>query len=283
MFDRKKAYQFFKPVAVISATVVMLSGSAAVAFDGQTAAPGAFISDLSPNEALRAGARQYYSGDKVGALTALRYAAENGQAMAAWKLGDMYATGDGVQEDDFRAFQYYSQVVREHGDDLPESPDAPFVSSAFVALGSYYLTGIEGSVDPNKARARQIFTHAASYFGDAVAQYHLGQMYQDNNSRMAVRWYNLAALKGHVGAKARLGETLFTLAASDKKQARALMWLTVARQQADGQDAAWISDLHEKYFAVSGEPVRKLARSMAERWIERNQPDVVTIQRVTTQ
>ncbi len=138
--------------------------------------------------------------------------------MAAWKLGEMYASGDGVKEDDLKAFEYYSQIVREHGEDRPDAPDAPFVSSAFVALGSYYLNGIDGAVPKNESRARQIFTHAASYFGDADAQYELGRMYQENNSRMAVRWYNLAALKGHVGAQARLGETLYALGTSDKKK-----------------------------------------------------------------
>lgn len=257
---------------------------AAAAFDGQSNSDVTIGGEtLSPTEALRAGARQYYSGDKEGALSSLQYAAENGQPMAAWKLGEMYAKGDGVQEDDLKAFQYYSQIVREHGDDSPSAPDAPFVSSAFVALGSYYLDGIEGAVPKNELRARQIFTHAASYFGDADAQYQLGRMYQDNNHRMAVRWYNLAALKGHVGAQARLGETLYTIGTSEKKKARGLMWLTVAREQADGSDAVWINAMHEQYFAVSPEPVREKARSLADGWIQQNRPDMLTAQQLKTQ
>lgn len=260
-----------------------LAGPAA-AFDGQPA-PNVSIGpqDLSPTEALREGARQYYSGNKVEALNSLQYAAENGQPMAAWKLGEMYSKGDGVQEDDLRAFEYYSQIVREHGDDSPSAPDAPFVSSALVALGTYYLNGIDGTVPKNEARARQIFTHAASYFGDAEAQYELGQMYQDNNSRMAVRWYNLAALKGHVGAQARLGETLYNIGSSEKKKARGLMWLTVAREQAVGSEADWIHTMHEQYFAVSPEHVRERARSLADGWIEQNRPDMLTAQKLKTQ
>jgi len=263
---------------------VAAAAAPAVAFDGQPAPARAIApTDLSPMEALRAGARQYYSGDKTAALNSLQYAAENGQPMAAWKLGEMYAKGDGVQEDDLKAFEYYSQIVREHGDDRPDAPDAPFVSSAFVALGAYYLNGIEGSVPQNEARARQIFTHAASYFGDADAQYELGRMYQDTNSRMAVRWYNLAALKGHVGAQARLGETLYALGTSDKKKARGLMWMTVAREQATGTDASWIGAMHEQYFAVSPEPVRQMARSLADGWLQQNRPDMLTAQQMPTQ
>ena len=270
--------------ALIGALIfVGLTGPAA-AFDGQPAADSSIgPQDLSPTEALRAGVRQYNEGRKTEALNALQYASENGQPSATWKLGEMYASGDGVQEDDLKAFQYYSQIVREHGEDRPDAPDAPFVSSAFVALGSYYLNGIDGAVPKNEARARHIFTHAASYFGDAEAQYELGRIYQDNNSRMAVRWYNLAALKGHVGAQARLGETLYTLGSSEKKKARGLMWMTVAREQASGTDAGWIHDMHEQYFAVSPEPVREKARLLADGWIEQNRPDMLTAQQLPLQ
>lgn len=270
--------------AVVGALALMMATVPSEAFDGQPAAPGPINpSTMSPNEALRTGARQYYSGDKTAAISSLKYAAENGQTMAAWKLGDMYAKGDGVQEDDYKAFQYYSQIVRDHGNDSPDSPDAPFVSSAFVALGSYYLSGIDGAVIKDEGQARRIFTHAASYYGDAAAQFHLGEMYRETNSRMAVRWYNLAALKGHVGAQAKLGETLYSLGSSDKKKARGLMWLTVARKQATGQDTTWINNLHEQYFAVAPEPVRAEARSLADTWIENNRPDMLTAQQVPTQ
>lgn len=269
---------------VIGALILVGLTGAAAAFDGQTTTSRTIgPQDLTPTEALRTGARQYYSGDKVGALSSLRYAAENGQPRAAWKLGEMYATGDGVQEDDLKAFEYYSQIVREHGDDRADGPDAPFVASAFVALGFYYLNGIEGTVPKNEARARQIFTHAASYFGDADAQYELGRLYQDTNSRMAVRWYNLAALKGHVGAQARLGETLYAFGNSDEKKARGLMWMTVAMDQATGPEAAWIKDLHEQYFAVSSEAVRQVARSLADGWIAQHGPDLQTAHQVPAQ
>lgn len=254
-----------------SVGVTAFTGPAAFAFDGTpTQTKPLSLETISPSEALRYGARQYYSGDKAGALNSLRYAAENGQPMAAWKLGEMYASGDGVKEDDLKAFEYYSQIVREHGDDRPEAPDAPFVASAFVALGNYYLNGIADAVPQNVARARQIFTHAASYFGDPQAQYELGRLYQDNSSRMAVRWYNLAALKGHVGAQARLGETLFTQGHDDERKARGLMWLTIAHRRATGADAEWINALHEQYFGLASESIRSRARAMADAWIERN-------------
>ena len=169
--------------------------------------------DLTPTEALRAGTRFYYAGEKKRALDSLRFAAEQGHPLAAWKLGRMYSRGDGVKEDDIKAFEYFSQIASNFADDSPSSPRAPFIASAFVELGSYYLTGINDSaIRPNLTRAREIFTYAASYFGDADAQFHLGMLYLDERDRdttMAARWLKLAAQKGHLAAQARLGELLF--------------------------------------------------------------------------
>ena len=68
-------------------------------------------------------------------LTALEYAAANGQAEAGWKLARMYADGDGVREDDLRAFEYFRGIADAHAEEPPGTPQARFVANAFVALG----------------------------------------------------------------------------------------------------------------------------------------------------
>ena len=78
--------------------------------------------DLTPTEALRAGTRFYYAGEKKRALDSLRFAAEQGHPLAAWKLGRMYSRGDGVKEDDIKAFEYFSQIASNFADDSPSSP-----------------------------------------------------------------------------------------------------------------------------------------------------------------
>ena len=45
-------------------------------------------------------------------LKALQYAAEDGHPLAQWKLGRMYAAGDGVARDDVRAFDYFSRIAK---------------------------------------------------------------------------------------------------------------------------------------------------------------------------
>jgi len=196
----------------------------------------------STREAIRA----YLAGNKTDALKSLSVAADQGHAPAQWKLARMYADGDGVPRDDLRAFENFSQMCDRHADEAPDSTVAPFVSSAFVALGSYYLNGIPNSaVKPNPARAREMFAYSASYFGDPSAQFVLARLYLDGiggpkDARQAVRWLNLSAEKGHRLAQAELGKLLFSGEAGPKQRARGLMWLKLASESADPSSEAWI-------------------------------------------
>ena len=148
----------------------------------------------------------------------------------------MYADGDGVEHDDLKAFEYFSKLADQHADESPDSPNAPVVSSAFVALGSYFLDGIEGTyVTANPARAVEMFSYAASYFSDSNAQYNLARLYLEGtgvkkDSRHAARWFNLAAEKGHTASQALLGHLLMTGQGVPRQRAKGLMWLTLARE-----------------------------------------------------
>jgi TPR repeat protein len=115
---------------------------------------------------------------------ALEYEADQGYLPAQWKLGRMYAAGDGVPKDDQRAFTYFSQIANTHPDEPPGTVRATMVADAFVALGHYYLKGIPNTtVAPDAVRARDMFTYAASYFGDADAQYQLGRLRRATRAR----------------------------------------------------------------------------------------------------
>ena len=104
--------------------------------------------------------RDYNAGNKLGAARALEYAAGQGHALALWKLGRMYADGDGVPHDDLKAFEYFSKIADENAEESPHSPNASVVASAFVALGTYFLDGIKGTyVKPDAARAHEMFRY----------------------------------------------------------------------------------------------------------------------------
>ncbi|WP_237151559.1 tetratricopeptide repeat protein [Oryzibacter oryziterrae] len=227
---------------------------------------------------LREATRAYYAGDKQEAVSGLMSAAQSGHPAAQWKLGRMFASGDGVAEDDLKAFEFFNQLVASHGTDAPSSPDAPFVANAFVEIGSYYLKGISNSaVTPNVDRAREIFSYAASYFGDAVAQLQLGKMYLeglggDQDPRQAARWFQLAARKGQVDAQYHLGQMLVNGDQIDPNPVLGLMWLTVALKHADlsrGDEAA-IRQAHEEAFSLASLDERRKAIALAEQWLADN-------------
>jgi exopolysaccharide production negative regulator len=247
------------------------TASPPLAFDGTRAAPNAPAP--TPFEAFRSGARALKAGETTKGVHALEYAAEQGHTAAQWKLGRMYAEGDGVKQDDLRAFQYFSRIANSHADESPEAPQSRFVANAFVALGHYYLEGIPNTVvKANPGRAREMFSYAASYFGDPDAQYNLARMYLEGNGaakdpRQAARWLGLAANKGQYQAQALLGHILFKGEHVPRQAARGLMWLTLARDSAASGDT-WIHDLYDTAFKQATHDERQVALIYLERWMK---------------
>ncbi len=227
---------------------------------------------ISPLEAFQSAAAALKVGETDKAVTSLQYAAENGHALAQWKLGRMYAEGDGVAHDDLRAFDYFKRIVKEHADDNPTQPQARFVANAFVALGQYYLDGIPNSpVKPDPGRARDMFAYAASYFADSDAQFHLGQLYLNGagvgrDPKQAVRWLALAANKGQYEAQATLGRILFKGDRVPRQRPLGLMWLTLA-SDGSGSQVAWIAEARDAAFEQASEDERAVALNLLERWL----------------
>ena len=251
------------------AVVVLALGLAtapALGFEG-TKPPG---EAQTPVEAFRSGNQALRAGEKDKAVTSFQYAAEQGHPFAQWQLGRMYAAGDGVPRSDLRAFEYFSRIANSHADDNPSSPQGRLVASAFVALGRYYLEGIPDSkVRPDAARARELFSYAASYFGDPDAQYQLARIYLDGiglprDPRLAARWLGLAANKRQYQAQAMLGHMLFKGDSVPRQAALGLMWLTLAREA----DVSWINELYTSDFKQATDDERALALVFLERWLK---------------
>ncbi len=228
----------------------------------------------TPSEAFRTGARWLKSGDTEKAVQSLEYAAENGHPLAQWKLGRMYAEGEGVKHNDLKAFEYFRRIADGHADDNPDTREARFVANAFVALGQYYLAGIpDTDVKKDPERAREMFAYAASYFRDPEAQYYLARLYLDgvgapHDPRTAARWFGLSAHKGLCKAQAMLGAMLFTGDHVPRQAARGLMWLTLAKDSADSNDQAWIAGLYDNAFRQANEDEKAMAALYLKRWLQ---------------
>ena len=221
----------------------------------------------TPNEALRSGMQAVRSGKPDQGVTSLEYAAEQGMPGAMWKLGRMYADGDGVGQNKLRAFEYFLNLTKTHAYEPLDSQDSRFVASAFVALGQYYLDGIpDTAVKPDPAVAMDLFRHAASYFGDQDAQYHLGRLYllgTAKDSVQAARWLRLAATKGQRSAQALLGGMLFKGQGVARQPAQGLAWLTLAKDGASAEEA-WITETYRSALAQAGAEERLQATRIVE-------------------
>ena len=243
----------------------------AFGFDGTTSnapekIPGNFT---DPQQALRVGVDDLKAGDAVASVAALTYAAEGGQAIARWKLGEMYADGDGVARDDVKAYHYFNQMVEDYDEDQPDRRNLGAISNAFVAVGVYCLNGIPNSdVRPDPRRAHELFQYAATIFGDPNAQYNLAHMYRlgsggvAKDSVVAVRWLAVAADKGHPPSEAVLGHMLFTGEGVPHQRAKGLMWLEFAKDAAADPKETWIRDLYQHDYELASDEDRQAAVAM---------------------
>ena len=276
----------FRRVAFsLLAGLVLGCAAPARAFDGSDAPPegkSPLALFKNPSQAFRQGMDGYRSGNFKTSVEAFEYAAANGNPLARWKLGRMYAVGDGVPQDDDKAYRYFSQIINNYDEEDGDRRDLSVVSNAFVAVGVYSLNGLPRTgVKPDPERALEMFQYAALNFGNSDAQYNLARLYLDGadgvvgkDARQAVRWLALAADKGHLQAQALLGHMLFNgFEGMPPQRARGLMWLTMARDAAasskDPKDA-WIGDLYAKAAAAASDSDRQVASLYLDEHHKRN-------------
>lgn len=225
--------------------------------------------ERSPWAVFRFGFSAYKQGHKDQAVEAYRYAAENGQIGARWKLARMYAEGDGVARNDYEAFKFFNEIARQ--DVEPGSPEESYVSDALVALARYVRSGIPGTpVKANPQAAQEYYMRAAATYRNPEAQYEMGRMFLEGDGvkksvRQAGRWFQLAAEKGHVAAQATLGSLL----CRSGNAVLGLAMLTAALERARPGDVEWIRQKQEEAFALANESDRRTAIALAEDMLSR--------------
>jgi TPR repeat protein len=205
-------------------------------------------------------------------LGALEDAADAGQPMAMWQLGTMYENGEGVEKDQAKAFGYFSQIANQHADAAPKGIEADIVAQSFVKVGEYYRDGLpDAGIQADANRSHALLLHAASYFGDADAQYRVGELYLEEgglgiNPLQSARWFSLVARKGHALAQAKLGDLLFNgIEGLEPQPVEGLMWLTLAHKRVAGTaDADWVDELLNRAMSVATADQRSDAVKMAD-------------------
>ncbi len=253
-------------LCALVATCVLVGAGHAFAFDDKVFDDKTGVKpQSSPWAVFQFGFSAYKSGHKEQAVEAYKYAAENGQIGATWKLARMYAEGDGVARNDYEAYKFFSEIVDQ--DVEPGSPEESYVSDALVALGNYLKKGIPGTpVEANEVQAQEYYMRAAANYRNPVAQFEMGKMFLKGEGgvrasvKQAARWFQLAAEKGHAGAQATLGNLLF----QSGKIVRGLAMMTAALDRAPASDQPWIRSMQEEAFALAPEADRRTAISLAD-------------------
>jgi TPR repeat protein len=154
-------------------------------------------------------------------LDAVRVAADQGDANSQFRLGVMYATGEGVPQNHAEAARWY-RLAADQG-----------LSAAQYNLGLMYVNGWGVSQDYGEA-AR--WYRLAADQGVALAQNNLGMMYYNGqgvrqNDVEAMRWFRLAADRGHPEAQAYLGFRYATGEGVPQNHAEAARWYRLAADQ----------------------------------------------------
>lgn len=101
-----------------------------------------------------------------------------------WKLGDLYASGNGVRQSDRMAWTLYSKAYKNaHGSAL--------TCRAAHHMADYLLTGIEGVVEEDPTGALRLYNEAeAGYYTliDAGMTYYIPQLQQAIEGQEKARW-----------------------------------------------------------------------------------------------
>lgn len=192
----------------------------------------------------------------AGALSLWRPLANQGNAEAQYRIGDIYFSGMSVAQDYNEAAKWYMNAARQGN------------SPAISALNLMYSEGVSAQnngehhsayrlwrplADLGYARAQcslgllyyrglgvpQNYTEAVKWYrrsahqGDAAAQYNLGIMYaqgrgvaQDHEE--AAKWNRKAANQGDPDAQAKLGIAYSRGNGVPKDEVQAYMWLNLA-------------------------------------------------------
>jgi len=174
--------------------------------------------------ALGQGVRQDYQH----AALLFKAAAEGGVAEAQYNIGVLYERGLGIGRDDAQAAHWYQKALAQGN------------ANAAFNLGVAYTNG--AGVAQNMEQAAELFRRAAAA-GVVNAQFNLGLLYERGDgvplSQVeAYAWYSAAARRGDSGAAQRRDRLASLLAPATLKEAKARAEQVAAAIKSGGDSAA---------------------------------------------
>ena len=149
-------------------------------------------------EPLEDALRSLEAGRHGQAVQMLLPLANGGNALAQYRLGNLYFHGQGVPEDEKMAVFWWKKAAAQGS------------SEAMFQIASAFLFGIQAAksvTDPDREAATWYFQAASA--GHAEAQYHLGLLFLAGKGVLesrpeAARWFRKASDQGHLEARRAL-------------------------------------------------------------------------------
>jgi TPR repeat protein len=184
-------------------------------------------------------------------LPDLAAAVDKGDLPAKIEMGRRLAQGQGVRKNEAKAALYFQAAIDQAGEIGARDKRGPLVATAFRYLAHFHRRGVpEAHIAANPPYAFGLLHHAASYFGDPVAQYELAKLLVNGdgvtkNPRAAAQWLLSAARKGYAPAQAMLGEMLWRGNGVTRVPGDGLGLLAIARRNAAPEDKVWVGKMFE--------------------------------------
>jgi len=194
--------------------------------------------------------------DLMVAIAALQKAADAGNPEAQFRLGMMYANGEGVPLNHSKGAALIEAAARQGN------------AEAQTTLGWLYANGMGKEQDDKLAkqwylRAAQQGSSKAQYV--VATMYRFGQLGEPRNAEQAVAWYLEAANQGVASAQFALGRLLMDGKLVQKDEETALMWLSLAHANGSSKAEEVIKNLIKR---MTPEAVQRARASMLQQ-----QPD----------
>ena len=164
-----------------------------------------------------------------------RKAAEQGHVVAQCNLGVCYAKGDGVEEDIEEAMKWFRKAA-DQGNAVAEKYYQRCLS--LVAQRKTTADAVQAKVTSKSEAESPEEVRKAAEQGNAEAQFKLGEMYRQGvgvtqDFAETAKWYRKAAEQGHVAAQCNLGVCYAKGDGVEEDIDEAMKWFRKAADQGD--------------------------------------------------
>lgn len=189
-----------------------------------------FIASVASWADFESGQKAYAADNHREAFLEWEVDANRGNPVAQFLIGNMYASGEGIDQDLEIANSWYEK-----------SAEQGHVESAVRLATNYRLGQGFDEVDHHKATK---WLYMAAEAGHPIARFDLGEMflYGDVENKLypapyhASQWFHLASLDGIALARFKLAQLYFAGEGVDQDDVKGMVWLSLANMIAVGAE-----------------------------------------------